>query len=141
MLSQVGYGYQFDLIMNADGSPGTALDEDHDYIENRVTHLKVEPPAIGIEEENKLIPKPEIVNVYPNPVLNKAWIKVDLPSAVDVDFIVSDLTGRIIKKIELGEVDGGQRTLELDLTFGSSEFLLVTMKAGGYESTVRVLKK
>ena len=141
VLSPVGYGFQFDLIMNADGSPGTALDEDHDYIENRVTHLKVEPPAIGIEEENKLIPQPEIVNVYPNPALNKVWIKVDLPGTVDVEFIVSDMTGRVIKKTEVGKISGGQRTFELDLDFKSSGFLLLTMKADGYESSARLIKK
>jgi len=140
VLAPVGYVNEFDLIMNADGSPGTALDEDHDYIENRVIHMKVVPPMIGVDESSKQF-YPQILSAYPNPVKKKVWLEVDLPEKADVAFLVRDMAGRTIKTIEAGTLNSGKSIMELNLDSGSSGFLLVTMKAGEHKSTVRILRK
>jgi hypothetical protein len=140
VLAPVGYGNEFDLIMNADGSPGTALDEDHDYIENRVIHMKVVPPMIGVDESSRQF-FPQILSAYPNPVKKKVWLEVDLPEKADVAFMVRDMAGRTIKTVEAGTLNSGKSVMELNLDSGSSGFLLVTMKAGEHKSTVRILRK
>jgi hypothetical protein len=141
VLAPVGYSGEFDLIMNADGMPGTALDEEHDYVENRIIHLKVTPPSIGIEESPGNLNSLAVTNVYPNPVTDKLWLEVALSGPANVEFRVMDMTGRVLEKFSPGFSNGGHRTYSLNLERHSPGILVIQVNAGGETISLRVLKR
>jgi hypothetical protein len=103
------------LIYNNDGTPGTALDGDHDYQENRATYMKIEINSIGIgEKPGNGIPGLSLI-ISPNPTLGPVKLTYSILLPADARLSIRDITGKEIISMNLGWKDKGDYDRMLDL--------------------------
>lgn len=96
------------LIYQADENPGVALDDDHDYVENRIYHSRIlKSEIVGLNEGSLLQSDGLFVSQnQPNPVTNKTKIRIYVDEGTDVNFEIYDLTGKLIRTKSLGRING-----------------------------------
>ena len=93
--------------------------------------------VVGIEEQATA----STFNVYPNPVVNTAWVDLSLTSSEDVRLDVINLIGQKVSSQDLGTMSAGNSRLPLDMSGLDSGIYLVTLTAGETVSTLRVTKQ
>lgn len=74
-----------------------------------VVRMGFEAPTVGINENSNVFG----VSVYPNPAAENATVKFELANATDVEFNVTDLSGKVIFTNNLGNVTAGAHTLNI----------------------------
>lgn len=81
----------------------------------------------------------------PNPVKEDAYIAFKLVQASEVSFALIDISGKIIKEFDAGNLNAGQQALELNIAnLEGGMYLLrlqVSNHSGSYSQTVKILKK
>ena len=82
--------------------------------------------VVGIEEQATA----STFNVYPNPVVNTAWVDLSLTSSEDVRLDVINLIGQKVSSQDLGTMSAGNSRLPLDMSGLDSGIYLVTLTAG-----------
>lgn len=99
----------------ADGSPGTALDGDHDYQENRmvVAALPKTDVLTGVKNPG-VITDASVSQNYPNPFSGTSTITVNLKNNANLSLEVTSLTGQQIMVKERGYVNAGTYYFQVD---------------------------
>ena len=116
------------LIYNNDGTPGTALDSDHDYQTNYTTYMNAPLPDIGINENPSMNTESESLLISPNPsngIINASY---SISSASDVTLVVSDISGRPVFTKDLGRKDAGDYRYTFKLENLSRGIYYVSLK-------------
>jgi hypothetical protein len=69
---------------------------------------------VGIDEPSVTQVNQEKLHIYPNPVIDRAFVEIELESASDVSINVYDLSGQVIHAIDKGFVGRGKHTFEVN---------------------------
>lgn len=128
---------EYHLIFNADGSPGLALDEDHDYVENRIQHMVFMPETTSLEDLEK--PSSLEVAVYPNPVIEYLNLSLKLETGSEISVEMVDLFGRTLKQLDMGYLPEGNHAVGISAEGLAAGALFVRVIAGQETITTRVL--
>jgi hypothetical protein len=134
-------GEFFHYIYNADAGPGTALDGDHDYIENRVIYAMVplEELLTGISEEQPGLSDSQVLQNYPNPFSDITNIRVDLRSSEELSLVVHNLMGQIIHADGKGKVRPGTYYFTISGEKFSRGVYFYTVTAGNQSITRKMI--
>lgn len=95
------------LLYNNDGTPGTALDTDHDYQTNYTTYMNVAFP-VGIDENPSINKESASLTISPNPTNGYIIASYSIGSASDVNLVVYDVSGRTVISKAIGRKDSGE---------------------------------
>jgi hypothetical protein len=130
-----------DLIYQADGTPGTALDADHDYQENRVIHSSIPKTDVltGIGDHNNEITQEGVSQNYPNPFNGATTITVNLQKASKMSLEVTNITGQKVYEKERGYVNAGTYMFKVDATNWPTGTYFYTVKAGNSNVTKKMI--
>jgi hypothetical protein len=128
------------LLYNNDGAPGTALDGDHDYIENRATYMKVELYQIGIDEGKLSGIKEESLVISPNPTEGYVKINYSINEDALVKFSIADISGKTLMEKTLGYKKAGDYSNTLDLSGLKNGIYFIHLKHGNSVITQKVIK-
>ncbi len=78
--------------------------------------------------------------VTPNPVREKAQIRLDLPqSYVNVEIALINIKGAVVKTIHRGSLNNGAQTIDIDRNILSSGLYFVRLRADGQTATRKIL--
>lgn len=128
------------LIYQADGTPGLALDEDHDYQENRIIHATIPTADLltGIGD-NELISSESVSQNYPNPFTGITTITVNLEESADLSLKVTNLLGQTVYETIRGEVNAGTHYFQVDGSSYESGIYFYTVKADNSSVTKKMI--
>jgi hypothetical protein len=123
-------------MYQADGTPGTALDGDHDYQENRMIVAAIDKTDLltGIGENGKLINESSVSQNYPNPFNGTTTITVNLENSANLSMVVSNMLGQTVQTFERGNVPAGTYFFSVSGTNLEQGVYFYTVKAN--ENTV-----
>jgi hypothetical protein len=129
------------IIYQADGTPGTALDGDHDYQENRIIHAAVPKTDLltGIGEHNVEINRECVSQNYPNPFSGKSTITVNLLKAAKLSMEVTNITGQKVLYKDRGYVNAGTYMFEVNASQWPTGTYFYTVKAGNNSVTKKMI--
>lgn len=104
------------VFYQADGTPGTALDGDHDYQENRMIVAAVDKTDLltGIGDSDDLISAANVSQNYPNPFTGRTTITVNLEKDANLSMIVTNMLGQAVQTFERGAVQSGTYYFEVN---------------------------
>jgi len=129
------------IIYMADGTPGLALDEDHDYQENRIIHaaiFKDEDLLTGIID-NDIITEETVSQNYPNPFSGTTTISVNLKESANLSLEVTNLMGQKVYEMERGTVGSGQYYFQLGANEFTTGIYFYTVRANDTEVTKKMV--
>jgi len=127
------------LVYNNDGMPGTALDEDHEYVENRTTFMAVEFYT-SFTEDNSLSKEPEFFKIFPNPTGGLVKAHYSLNQESDVTFSITDISGKIVLVQNMGRRSSGDYYNTLDLSKLNRGIYFIYLKHDNISITQKVVK-
>lgn len=104
------------VLYQADGTPGTALDGDHDYQENRMIVAAIDKTDLltGIGENGQLINESSVSQNYPNPFNGTTTITVNLENSANLSMVVTNMLGQTVQTFERGTVSAGTYYFAVD---------------------------
>ncbi|MEA3446496.1 MAG: T9SS type A sorting domain-containing protein [Bacteroidota bacterium] len=79
------------------------------------------------------------LNVYPNPVVDKAQIEFHLSSSEDVKIMIYDLQGKIVKQLNLGRYSRGNHTTNIDLSNLTPGTYLINMFHNSSNKSTKII--
>lgn len=79
------------------------------------------------------------VSVMPNPVVDIAQLSYSVASNTDVEFEIYDLTGKMVKQINVNNQIAGKHQLSIDANEFKSGAYLIRMTANGQQSTTKFM--
>lgn len=128
------------LMYQADGSPGTALDGDHDYIENRmyVAELPKTDVLTGIKTPGEISDESVSQN-YPNPFNQTSTVQVNLNQAANLSLEVTNLLGQKVYEQNRGQVAAGTYYFQLKADDFQNGVYFYTVKAGNSKVTKKMI--
>lgn len=129
-------GNSVNLIYNNDGTPGTALDSDHDYQANYTTYMNADLP-VGINEKPSI--SEESLVLSPNPTNGLVNASYSIVSASNVTFVVSDISGRAVFSKALGWKDAGDYRYNFNLENLSRGIYYVSLKTNQREISKKLV--
>ncbi len=131
------------ILFQADGTPGLAWSDDHDWQENRIIHSVV--PKLdfytGINDNNELISSGNVSQNYPNPFSGVTTITVDLNHAADLSLVLTNLVGQKVFETERGSVSAGTYFFAVDASSLEKGIYFYTVKAGNSTVTKKMIVK
>ncbi len=101
------------MLFQDDGTPGLALDGDHEYQENSIIVMDVLKNPIGIEE-NAVADNLLKFENYPNPFSETTTITALIDREAEVALIVTDLCGQQMMDINHGRIAKGTHFFKVD---------------------------
>ena len=130
------------LIYNADGTPGTALDTDHDYQDNSIWFSSVPKTDLltGIGDHTT-ISNVSVSQNYPNPFNGKSTITVNLQKPANLSMKVYDMLGQQVLDIQRGNVSAGTYYFQVDGSRMQDGVYFYTVKAGNNSVTKKMVVK
>ncbi len=75
---------------------------------------------------------------YPNPFSQNTMIDYELPESSDVSFKITDMTGRIVSRVDLGAMPSGSHNYNLETNSLKPGIYFYTLKAGNFLETKRM---
>lgn len=118
---------QYHLIYQADYDVGIALDNNHDYVENRITYYNDWPWVTGVQNTNSK--QLSVSQNYPNPASTETTINIELPTkGVDVNLEVRNTIGQIVFTDSKGNVNNIQNSFIIDVSDFSPGVYFYTVK-------------
>jgi hypothetical protein len=126
------------LIYNNDASPGTALDSDHDYMENYTTYMNVDI-SVGIDESPTNSDELESFTIAPNPSKGPVYASYSINHGSDVSYMVSDISGRAIRNEKLGWKNAGDYRHVIDLEDLDPGIYLISLKTSHQTITKKLV--
>ncbi len=104
------------VFYQADGTPGTALDGDHDYQENRMIVAAIDKTDLltGIGENDKETNIASVSQNYPNPFNGTTTISVNLERSANLSLVVTNMLGQTVQSFERGNVPAGTFFFQVD---------------------------
>lgn len=135
------YGDNFHFIYNIDAGPGTALDGDHDYIENKIVYAMVplEELLTGISEEIPGLQESQVTQNYPNPFSGISHIRVNLKSSSNLKLEVRNMLGQLVQVEDKGRVKPGTHFFEVDGEKLSKGIYFYTVLSGTQSVTKKMI--
>jgi hypothetical protein len=124
------------FIYNADATPGTALDGDHDYQTNTEYVLNYIP--VGIEN-NISFTDANVSQNYPNPATGTSVVNVTLPQSANLSIEVTNLMGQVVYTADKGAVNAGMHSFTIDASNLGSGVYFYTVKAGESSVTKKMI--
>ena len=79
------------------------------------------------------------VNIYPNPVTDKAYVGLDAVEAGNAQLRVYDLNGRCVVDRSLGHVAEGEHTFAIDCNGMSKGMYLINVIISGHTATAKMI--
>ncbi|MFN5912747.1 MAG: T9SS type A sorting domain-containing protein [Bacteroidota bacterium] len=95
-------------------------------------------PVLGINEENANV---AISEVYPNPASAETTVKYSLNNAEEVQVVVLDVTGKIVKTVANGLQNAGEHTVTFDASDLASGVYHVNIVSEASTVTKKFIKK
>jgi len=126
------------ILYNNDGAPGTALDADHEYIENMTTYMKVTLYPIGVDENLSNGLESESLILSPNPSKGMVNISYSINPASEVSLMVSDISGRAVFNKPIGWKNAGDYRYSFDMGNFCSGIYFISLKTG-YQTITKKL--
>ena len=96
-------------------------------------YFRVDNVATAIKGNNI---KQNIIEVFPNPAANEAFIKFDLQHSQNITYKIIDVTGKIISQKTLKEISASYQTVDISQIASGAYFLIVEL-----ENNLKVNKK
>ncbi len=124
------------FIYNADATPGTALDADHDYQDNIEYNVAWIP--VGIEN-NKSLTDANVSQNYPNPFNGTSVVNITLEERSILSLEVSNLIGQVVYTADKGVVNSGMHSFTIDASNLGSGVYFYTVKAGESSVTKKMI--
>jgi hypothetical protein len=124
------------LMYQADATPGTALDGDHDYQENSMYAMDYIP--VGIQED-EFITDENVSQNYPNPFNNTSVVNVTLSESANLSLEITNLIGQVVYEIKMGEVNAGAHSFTIDASGLNSGVYFYTVRAGESAVTKKMI--
>jgi hypothetical protein len=130
------------FLYQADGSPGTAIDGDHDYQENRmiVAALPKMDVLTGMSGPD-IITEASVSQNFPNPFSGISTITVNLKDKAILSLMVTNLTGQQVMIKERGYVNAGTFFFQIDASDLPSGVYFYTVKANDSQVTKKMIIK
>jgi hypothetical protein len=130
------------FMYQADGTPGLALDGDHDYQENRmiVAALPKTDVLTGISNPGT-ITEASVSQNFPNPFSRTSTITVNLKENANLSLEVTNLTGQQIMLKERGYVNAGTYYFQVDATDLPTGIYFYTVTANDSQVTKKMIVK
>lgn len=130
------------LIYMADGTPGLALDEDHDYQENRIIHAAIskdDPLLVTRIDDKEIVSSETVSQNFPNPFNSTTTITVGLETSANLSLEVTNLMGQKVYTIERGDVNAGTYYFQLDAKDLGTGIFFYTIKADNSTVTKKMI--
>lgn len=147
--SPKAYDGSFWMMYSADDAQGLYLDKSDTYpdsnggqlTDNYIYVVKVTPAmeGWGVEEAEAVNPM-TAVTVYPNPVVDKLNIRVNASQASTMSINVYNIMGQKVMEDNANIITGDNCTT-LNTSSLSSGIYFVTVKANGFENTLKFIVK
>ncbi len=135
-----GYNGTFWAMYSADQGVGLAVDEDHDYWENKIYAAKITPVIVGINELTN--PVTDISAVYPNPVSGEMKIDVNLSKNVkNAEVAVSTITGQRVYQAGINNLGIGVNTVVVPTQKFNAGIYFCTITIDGNKETRKFVVK
>jgi len=81
------------------------------------------------------------LNIYPNPTSENATIDFELMNDTDVEVIVTDISGKVMSTQNLGRLNGGKQSANVDASAYANGIYFVTVKTDNTKTTQKFVKK
>jgi len=124
------------ILYQADFEPGTALDEDHGYIENNMIVANYDL-NVGIQETE--FNAASVSQNFPNPFTNTSIVSVNLTQATNLSLEVFNLTGQKVYEVNNGHSNAGTHNLVINAENLSSGVYFYTVNAGNNAITKKMI--
>ncbi len=124
------------FMYQADATPGTALDGDHDYQNNTIYVPQFIP--VGINNDN-IITDANVSQNYPNPFTGTSVVNVSLKKRANLSLEVTNLVGQVVFKTSKGDVNAGVHNFTIDASGLGSGVYFYTVKAGENSVTKKMI--
>lgn len=98
--------------------------------------LMTEFPTAGIENTMDGF---NFSNIMPNPAKDIVYVKYAIGTTSEVTFNVTDINGRVVANINLGAKEMGDYTSTIDVSTFNAGIYFVTLKAGQFSSTQKLV--
>ncbi len=134
----LGLNGNFYVMYNADAQPGTALDADQEYIDNKIFVVKISPVIIGVNEN--VNPVNDISAAYPNPATETINFDLNLsqPTA-NVNITLSTITGQVVYQEVVASMQTGMNKYSVDASNLKSGVYFCNISVNGYNQTKKVV--
>ena len=104
------------VFYSKDNTPGLALDEDHDWVDNQIVHLKASWNEFGtVSNENGITAESHKVSQnYPNPVTGSATVDIELSEKANISFNIVNMVGQTVYTEERSAVNAGTHQFNIN---------------------------
>jgi hypothetical protein len=134
-----------DSIPQCYGGPALAIDNKNNVLHmvfqragtREIWYTKHSLPEI---EEDTNSPVITFVLIVPSPISNKIELEYSLPKNDSVTLLISDILGRIIKKVNLGVKSAGKHRYKLKGDIECAGVYFITLKVGNIKITKKIIK-
>lgn len=128
------------LLYNNDGSPGTGLDGDHDYIENRISYMNIEFYISGVDGNISSGLNKTSMAISPNPASDKVKIGYSIFQDAEISLIITDIAGKTLLNQSLGYKKAGDHMNSVDLSGMKDGIYFVNLKYDHSVITRKLIK-
>jgi hypothetical protein len=142
-----GYNGVFWVMYSADQNQGLYLDISDTYpnsnggvlTENYFYACMIRPEGMGINEQEAINPMTS-TRVYPNPASDVLNIEVNASQASEMSISVYNIMGQNVMNQNVN-VTTGMNTRNINISELNSGIYFVTVKANGFENTMKFIVK
>ena len=142
-----GYNGQFWVMYSADENQGLYLDISDSYpnsnmgtlTENYQYACLIRPVGLGINEQEAINPM-TTTRVYPNPATDVLNIEVNASQASEMSISVYNIMGQNVMNQNVN-ITTGMNTRNINISDLNSGIYFVTVKANGFENTMKFIVK
>ena len=129
------------LVYQVDGSPGTAVQDDHPYEGNQMAFMKIAKADIpvSIGETSDILTQTDVSQNFPNPFSKSSVVTVMLKEKADLKLKVINLTGQNVYEVNVVNAVSGANKLVIDASGFTSGIYFYTVKAGNSIVTKKMI--
>lgn len=124
-------------IYQTDDLPGIAVDDDHGYHANSI-YFAFTDLATGFRNSTEQQPLSSF-RIFPNPVREVATIAVHLNYSQPVILTITDLQGRLTQRIDMGVLNNGVHTINLETSDYLPGIYFVTVSTSSSSNTKKMI--
>ena len=125
------------IIYQADYEPGLALDDDHDYVENRMIVVDYN---LGVGINENVLPNFSVSQNTPNPANNNTKITVETETIGIINLSVSNLLGQVVYQQSVNS-NASITTFDVNVSNMDSGIYFYTIEVGNSSVTKKMLVK
>jgi len=130
------------LIYQADATPGTGVDEEHIYQENRMTYARVNKyeffPWDIKDNQEKAAPLVVSQN-YPNPATDVAFVNVTISVSDELKLEMRNMAGQTVLSMNKGLVYAGNHLFTINIKELSAGIYFYTVNTGNQSVTRKMI--